>query len=410
MIKRLLNPNTLLKITLILTTLLLLLLPSTAWATKYTTTGTVRTVSGYGSATHGWDIDNSSSKWQITHPRGSEGINPSNQNYLPFKLNKGESMTLTTSKPTSESGNFRKIILNGLDEKLSTTVTFGSDTLTSSSTGVFAPSSPITWGNDDAITITITNKDTEGGITYTINSITFLTGTLSNKVFSWGELTASNGYDISGITKSENEGNTTLQGHCEAGTQFHFPLTATESPAISYSSNNTSVAQVDNDGTVTIKGAEQATITATPEGTDDYYYASYSYTINITNLDEYYNITVADMRITSGNASDIFHDEKVSFTPATVDNSNNILTLNGAKLSSEAKPVIVSNLQNLVIKLIGTGNRLECSGNKSVINSTNANGFLSITNDNSGAAASLILATEGGMSVISGFAGMACTL
>ena len=292
MTKQLLNLHTIQKITLILTTLLLLL-PNTAWATKYTTTGKqVKPMTNAGNANvhYGWDVNNGK-RWTISYESSYESGDVSitsgeTVTTLQFKLKAGKTMTLSTSKPNNdEIGDFRKISLVGLNENLSTTVTFGSTTLTSISTGVFAPNSPITWGDDDAITITITNN-TGGEISCTINSITFLTGTQSNKVFSWGEITASNGYDISGITKSENGGNTTLQGHCETGTQFSFPLTATESPAISYSSNNTSVAQVDNDGTVTIKGAEQATITATPEGTDDYYYASYSYTINITNLDE----------------------------------------------------------------------------------------------------------------------------
>ena len=128
--------------------------------------------------------------------------------------------------------------------------------------------------------------------------------------------------------------------------------------------------------------------------------------------DNEYGITVGGVPVTSENASNVLGDEtiSVSFTPATADNSNNILTLNGAVISSEAKPVIESNLQNLVIKLIGTGNRLECGGDYSIIYSTNANGFLSITDDNSGDAASLILATKGTVSVISGFENMACTL
>ena len=130
---------------------------------------------------------------------------------------------------------------------------------------------------------------------------------------------------------------------------------------------------------------------------------------------ESYGITVGGVAVTSENASNIFvgdniNNEKVSFTPATADNSNNILTLNGAEISTEATPVIVSNLQNLVIKVIGTGNRLECSGSNSVISSTNANGFLSITDDNSGDEASVILVTNGDESIISGFIGMACTL
>ena len=129
-----------------------------------------------------------------------------------------------------------------------------------------------------------------------------------------------------------------------------------------------------------------------------------------------YGLTVGGVEVTSQNASNVFSSDddynynRVSFTPATDDNSNNILTLNGAKISSEGTPVIVSSLQNLVIKLIGR-NRLEC-GNKNVIFSTNQNGYLTLTDDNSNpdAEVSLILATNVDISVIEGFGGMACTL
>ena len=351
MIKRLLNLHTITKIALILTTLLLL--PSVAVATKYDTTGKqVKPMTSTGNANvhYGWDVNNGI-KWTISYVSGDVSITSGGETTLQFTLNASKTITLTTTKPTSESGDFRKIILDGLDEKLSTTVTFGSTTLTSNSTGVFAPESPITWGTDDAIIITITNKDTEGEITCTINSITFLTGTLSNREFSWGKLTASDGYDTSGITKSENEGNTTLQGHCEVGTQFHFPLTAPESPSISYSSNNTSVAQVDNDA-VTIMGAGEATITATPEGTDNEYYASHSYTINITNLDEYCGLKVAGIRVTTGNKDNILNDihKSVSYNPEA-----HTLTLKGAEIKENCDAVIVEdyNISKLTAHIIG---------------------------------------------------------
>ena len=129
-----------------------------------------------------------------------------------------------------------------------------------------------------------------------------------------------------------------------------------------------------------------------------------------------YGLTVGGIEVTSENASNIFtfnddyNYKRVSFTPATDDNSNNILSLNGAEISSEETPVIVSSLQNLVIRLIGK-NRLECS-NKNVIFSTNKNGYLTITEDNSNPdiGTSLILATNEDISVIAGFGDMVCTL
>ena len=84
------------------------------------------------------------------------------------------------------------------------------------------------------------------------------------------------------------------------GASFVAPtLTNPNSLTVTYESNNTDVAEVANDGTVTIKAAGVAEITASFAGNDDYKAGSASYTIGVTNhagteVDSY---DVADAKI-----------------------------------------------------------------------------------------------------------------
>ena len=354
MINRLLNLKTTQKITLILTTLLLL--PSVAMATIYDTTGKqVKSMTNVGNANvhYGWDVNNGN-KWSISYESGDVSIT-GGATTLQFTLNAGKTMTLSTSKPTNESGDFRKISLVGLNENLSTTISFGSENLSSISTEVFAPESPIKWESQE-ITITITNNQSEN-ISCTINSISFLTGTQSSEEFSWGELTPGDYSDIDGLSKTINGSNTSIEGHCEAGTMFNLPLTSSNSITINYFSSNPEVADVIKDmGTVTIKSAGEATITAIPQETDDNTYyspSSYSYNINITAIDEYYGLTVAGKRVTSGNATNITSED---ITEGKISYNNNILTLNGVKTSSltEGPFIFYDESSNHTIKIQNT--------------------------------------------------------
>ena len=72
MMKRLLNLHTIQKITLILTTLLLL--PSTAWATKYTTINTPKSKMTTGSVSYYWSVksdDDKNDTWTISAESGN---------------------------------------------------------------------------------------------------------------------------------------------------------------------------------------------------------------------------------------------------------------------------------------------------------------------------------------------------
>ena len=72
--------------------------------------------------------------------------------------------------------------------------------------------------------------------------------------------------------------------------------------------------------------------------------------INLYNLTTPYYLTVADQEVTSANASDIFGDGKVSFTPDNGTNGN-ILTLNDATINGSV--ILQSGLENLTIHLVG---------------------------------------------------------
>lgn len=74
------------------------------------------------------------------------------------------------------------------------------------------------------------------------------------------------------------------------------PLTNPHNLDVNYSSSNTNVATVATDGTVTVKGVGDATITATTTGNDDYQACSASYTIHV---EEPYKLTL----LTVGNGT-----------------------------------------------------------------------------------------------------------
>ena len=138
---------------------------------------------------------------------------------------------------------------------------------------------------------------------------------------------------------------------------FSFALqpqtTMTNQPEITYTSTKTEVATVDESGKVTVIGKGQTTIKATIKETSSFYFdpAEHSYTLNITELDEDYGLTVGGVKVTSNNASNVFGDGKVSF-----DAGESILTLNNANIEPEVEAYGIEYTQNsnLTIKLIGT--------------------------------------------------------
>lgn len=336
----------------------LLLLPSVAWAERYQISDSdglqVKSISGYTDYSYAWE-KSSVIKWNIKLRETESGQVKGGQTTLQITLTNGQSVTLAASKPTNESGYFRNVKLEGLNQSLTATATFGTTTLTRDNE-TFAPSAPIQWGSSDEIKITLTNN-TSSSISCTISSITILTGTPSSTTFSWADqITSSQGFDVSNISISSGD-NITLSGICEENTTYSFPLNPSTGSTITYSSSNTEVAVVNSSsGDVTVKKAGEATITAIPVESDTYYYqpSSYSYTLNISETYQFYNLKIGGTKVTSVNKDDVLNDGgKVKFTPA--DNTASpatpaTLTLNDAVLTA---PIIIG-LSKLTIDIQGT--------------------------------------------------------
>ena len=382
----------------------LLLLPSIAWAERYQISGSdglqVKSISGYTDYSYAWE-KSSVIKWFIKLSTESGQVS-GGETTLQITLTNGQSVSLAASRPTNETGYFRSVKLEGLNQNLTATATLGSTTLTRKD-DTFEPSAPIQWDSNDKITIKLTNN-TSSSISCTISSITILTGTPSSTTFSWADqITSSQGFDVSKISISGSGDNITLSGICVENTTYSFPLNPTTgSPTITYSSSNPEVAEVNSSsGDVTVKKTGEATITAIPVESDTYYYlpSSYSYTLNISETYQFLNLRIAGTALTSGNVNSqtgaIDGIDGVTF-----DAQNKILTLENATITSTNTYAIESDLQNLEIKIKGI-NKLS-SGNNAAIHSTNSSGVLSINQYDSTPSSVLLLSGES-MSAITGF-------
>ena len=291
MTKRLLNLHAIQKITLILTTLLLL--PCTSWATvDFQTTGAPSVVSETGATKkYNWDISGTSLNWIITSGSTIRG----NENGFSVTLNSASSNKSVAingfTRPTSGSCKIKKIVIDISgslsDCNITTKIGDSYSFVNNGTTGEFIPGDgePYEWSdNSSSLGITITyNSTNEAAIT--INSITVQLTDIEDDstVFSWPAT-------ISGTSVTFNNDKSSLTINARNIQKFSFPLNLSENTAVSqsrtvaYSSSDENIAMVDENGEVTIKKIGSTTITAALKNNDDYYYTStktYSYTLDI---------------------------------------------------------------------------------------------------------------------------------
>ena len=282
MIKRLLNPNTLLKITLILTALLLL--PTSSWAVDYQTT-TLTNTGATGTYKYDWAVNGTSNKWTAT----------SGATYT--TLSQGFEVTLrsASSNKTLEIKGFgrpvackiNKILISTSYEtsKCSLVVKVGDKSFNSTSTtGEFIPpQSDYVWDASSTISITYTNTSSDD-VKITVNSITLqLCVDDTSTSFSWPS-------SLTDGTISTDNG-TTLAVNAYSYKSFSFPLNMSDggtasaaSRKVNYTISDNNVATINENGEVTIKKTGTATITATLQNNDDYYYTTTkteSYTLDV---------------------------------------------------------------------------------------------------------------------------------
>lgn len=356
--KQLLNLNTIQKITLILTTLLLQ--PMSSWAASFFTSGNI---SGSNNS-YTWTYGGTKS-WTITTTSGAT-LDLTNAANLSATITNGGNITLSTTRPVDNNCKLSGIRLSAQSntpfENCSIILKFqgSNDQYTLNIDNDFGDryynfETPQEWAEGKSIEVIICQTNSESSASCNISKITIDIQELSDANFEWPtDLTSED--DISGIQRTEPNG-VLLEGHCMKNTMFSFALqpqtTMTNQPEITYTSTKTEVATVDESGKVTVIGKGQTTIKATIKETSSFYFdpAEHSYTLNITELDEDYGLTVGGVKVTSNNASNVFGDGKVSF-----DAGESILTLNNANIEPEVEAYGIEYTQNsnLTIKLIGT--------------------------------------------------------
>ena len=280
MIKRLLNPNTLLKITLILTTLLLL--PTSSWAIDYQTT-TLTNSNQSGNSKYYWAVNGTSKQW--TAISGST-INPQSTGFTVTLNSANKTLEIKgMESPVACRINKIKISTSYDTSKCSLAVKVGNDTFNSTSTtGEFIPpQSDYVWDASSTISITYTNTSS-GDVTITVNSITLqLCVDDTSTSFSWPS-------SLTDGTISTDNG-TTLAVNAYSYKSFSFPLNMSDggtasaaSRKVNYTISDNNVATINENGEVTIKKTGTATITATLQNNDDYYYTTTkteSYTLDV---------------------------------------------------------------------------------------------------------------------------------
>lgn len=287
MIKRLLNPHILLKITLILTALLLL--PSTAWGTvNFTTSGTPQTITGVTGYQFTWNVNGvTDNNWVISSKSVTTATSTGFTTNLSYASDSKDVTIKGFSRPTSGSCKISKILIDatGSISNCDISMNVGSSSFkekgTSGSVLEYSPNNetPLSWDATSTITIKFTNNSTTDFTSITVNSITVQLTNIddTDTEFSWPKT-------LDGATVSSDAG-TSLSVNAFNLPTFSFPLTASSmSRDVEYSSSNTDVATIDMFGKVIIKKIGSSTITATLKDSADYYYTQekkYTYELNV---------------------------------------------------------------------------------------------------------------------------------
>ena len=317
-----LNTPKALHLALVLITLFLL--PSTAWGEDFQS-------GEYNSTNSTWG------DWNLNFNPG-DGVSIGDHYQLILTVAAWNSKTVTITLPKPSEGTYviqniyleipssdylsiQTATMNG--EDISTK--FSLDNPEAPQANTYTPDPPIDWTGDIAITLVGNNSSSGSEKSFVLTSASVRAVTKNTATFSWPDApTSANDYDVSGISKSVDEGtgNITLSGHCKEGTKYSFALTPSDGThTINYTSSDPDHAAIDETtGVVTIRQTGAFTISAELT-TDGVYYSTnlYSYTLNITEIDIPYNLTVAGVEVTSANKDNVLGDEgkTVKFTPAT---------------------------------------------------------------------------------------------
>lgn len=179
--------------------------------------------------------------------------------------------------------------------------------------------------------------------------------------FHWPDALEARYYDVSRFTKTVENGETTVTGHCMEGVEYSFKLQTSSGydASATYSSSNEAVAILNPDThtngveELRIVGAGTTVITATLTG--DYDPKTYSYTLVVTEIDTYYQISVIGTEVTSGNCDNVLKGQQ-NFPDGmvTYDATSNTLILNNADIPDYQEVGAISfACDNLNVRLNG---------------------------------------------------------
>ena len=160
MTKQLLNLNTIQKITLILTTLLLP--PMSSWATIYTTTGSPQTVTSDNETFYTWGVSSSEVGWEIRQNAASTGTITTSNDGASIICSNGCRIE-NFSLPANSSEYVWKIVIEGLTNNDNVTATCSNESqyaFTPTSTpGVFVLTQPFSLSGGAQFRILIADKE-----------------------------------------------------------------------------------------------------------------------------------------------------------------------------------------------------------------------------------------------------------
>jgi hypothetical protein len=287
--------------------------------------------------------------------------------------------------------------------KVTTTLKYSAETATATMGAEFeAPTLTVTPEGLEGITYTSSNTDAatisaEGKVTLVGKGETKITATFAgNEIYEAAE--ASYTLTVSKVT-------TTLKYSAETatatmGAEFEAP-TLTVSPeglqGITYTSSNTNVATIAEDGKVTIVGIGETTIKASYAGNTIYEPAEASYTLTVEKgVGEGYPLWIGEIQVTEDNCENVYGDRAQTFI-FNPDSKILLITNNQNK-----DIVIESRLDELTIYLNGNnGNKLKKVFFNNLGNAENKGKLMFTTNFN--VPGTIDLKNDQGESVITGF-------
>ena len=287
--------------------------------------------------------------------------------------------------------------------KVTTTLKYSAETATATMGAEFeAPTLTVTPEGLEGITYASSNTDAatisaEGKVTLVGKGETKITATFAgNETYEAAEAS---------YTLTINQVKTELKYSTDKatvamGAEFEAP-TLTVSPeglqGITYTSSNTNVATIAEDGKVTIVGIGETTIKASYAGNTIYEPAEASYTLTVEKgVGEGYPLWIGEIQVTEDNCENVYGDRAQTFIFNP--NSKILLITN----NQDKDIVIESRLDELTIYLNGNnGNKLKKVFFNNLGNAENKGKLVFTTNYN--VPGSIDLKNDQGESVITGF-------